>query len=165
MKYQSPCTKDCPDRVAEPKNCHTYCKKYLDYLEIHKKEKARILCLFSKCSFWRSWEKVFLWQQYLSRDVWKIQCKRNSFWYFEWKWRFRRKQYLLRKGICWRRLYWWLFYISFIINYNFYFLVSLTPSRMNFFAAHMLSRSRRLFSSTQWKWILMGVVNTGNHET
>lgn len=42
MKYQSPCTKDCPDRVAEPKNCHTYCEKYLDYLEIHKKEKARI---------------------------------------------------------------------------------------------------------------------------
>ncbi len=38
MQHQKqPCAKDCPDRTA---TCHAECKKYLEWLEIHKQERA-----------------------------------------------------------------------------------------------------------------------------
>ena len=42
MRKCSPCDKDCPDRVAEPVNCHTYCDKYLAFLKQNEEEKKRI---------------------------------------------------------------------------------------------------------------------------
>lgn len=38
---KAPC-KDCTDRQAEPINCHSYCERYLNYVEQNKNNKKII---------------------------------------------------------------------------------------------------------------------------
>lgn len=40
MESKTPCPKECPDRSYSP-NCHSTCRKYLDWLEEQKKIKQK----------------------------------------------------------------------------------------------------------------------------